>query len=197
VPVLDETGHVVGIVSEGDLMRRNETGTARRASPWLSLLATPAQAARDYAKSHGRTAGDVMTREVIGVDENTPLADVAALLERHHIKRAPVLRGGKLVGIVSRANLVQGLATNSTARSTASDDPALRARILAELRDAGLDAPRVNVIVTQGRVSLWGLVDSEDEKRAIRIVAENAAGATAVEDHLNVLSAMLRGSWPA
>lgn len=197
VPVVDERSRVVGIVSEGDLMRRSESGTERRGSPWLSLLATPAEAARAYAKSHGRRAGDVMTRDIISVKENASLADVAALLERHHIKRVPVLRDGALVGIISRANLLQGLVAQASGQPGSADDLDIRARIQAELRDAGLDALRMNIVVSRGSVSLWGIVDSEDERRAIRIVAENTAGVTGVEDHLNVMSAMLRGTWPA
>ena len=115
VPVLDAEGRVEGIVSEGDLIRRAESGTAGRRSWWLDLLAGRDATVVDYMKSHGRTAGDVMTREVLTIGERTPLAKIATLLERHRIKRVPVVRNGRLVGIVSRANLLQGLVAEKAA----------------------------------------------------------------------------------
>ncbi len=194
VPVVDGAGRLVGIVSEGDLMRRSESGTDRGASPWLSLLATPDESARAYLKSHGHRARDVMSAEVISVEEHTPLARVAQILERNRIKRVPVLRDGALVGIVSRANLLQGLVSHASPPPSA-DDRALRARILDELRQAGLDALPINVVAANGKVHLWGVVGSEAQRDAVRLAATEAAGVGCVEDHLSVVSLSLRSTW--
>jgi CBS domain-containing protein len=149
VPVVDAAGRLVGIiVSEGDLMRRSETDTLPRASPWLSLLIMPNESARVYAKAHGQHARDVMTADVITVDEYTPLAEVAAILERNHIKRVPVMRGRMLVGIVSRANLLQGLVAQKLQPAISADDSEIRARVLEALREAGLDGLRINPVVS-------------------------------------------------
>jgi CBS domain-containing protein len=129
VPVVDAEGRVVGIVSEGDVLRRVKIGTARRPearpgrrrSSWLEGIASDRELARDYGKSHGRTVGDVMTRDVVAVSDTTELADIAILLETKNIKRVPVVRDGKLVGIVSRANLVRALATTKSAPATIAD----------------------------------------------------------------------------
>ena len=139
VPVVDPADRLVGIVSEGDLLHRVETGTervsSRRRSLWLDTIASDRELARDYVKSHGRAAKDVMTREVVSVTEKTDLAEIAMLLETKRIKRVPVLRDGKLVGIVSRANLVRALAVTKSdqAVDVLKDDRAIRAKLLAEL----------------------------------------------------------------
>ena len=202
VPVVDAANHLVGIVSEGDLLHRVETGTerpperltGRRRSWWLDTIGSPQELARDYLKSHGRTAEDVMTREVITVTDTTELADVAMLLEIKRIKRVPVLCDGKLVGIVSRANLVRALAATKSnpAMDDDSDDRAVRQRLLAELM--GQEWFKVkewfkiwaaDIIVRDRVVHFWFSVDhSEEERRAARIVAENIAGVRRVEEHI-------------
>ncbi|GIX28255.1 MAG: histidine kinase [Burkholderiales bacterium] len=198
VPVVDAAGRLVGIVSEGDLMRRSETDTLPRASPWLSLLIRPDESARVYAKAHGQHARDVLTTDVITVDEHMPLTEVAAIFERkrNYIKRVPVMRGGTLVGIVSRANLLQGLVAQKPQPGASADDSEIRARALEALREAGLDGLRINPVVSGGVVQLWGAVNSEAERQAALVAAENVDGVAGVEDHLSVLSAMLRGAWP-
>jgi CBS domain-containing protein len=202
VPVVDAANHLVGILSEGDLLHRVETGTerrperltGRRRSWWLDTIGSPQELARDYLKSHGRTAEDVMTREVITVTDTTELADVAMLLEIKRIKRVPVLCDGKLVGIVSRANLVRALAATKSnpAMDDDSDDRAVRQRLLAELM--GQEWFKVkewfkiwaaDIIVRDRVVHFWFSVDhSEEERRAARIVAENIAGVRRVEEHI-------------
>lgn len=124
VPVVDTEQRARGIVSEGDLMRRAENDTDRRHSLWLEVIFSTPEKAADYIKTHGRTADDVMTRDVVTVKEDTPLHEIVGLLERHHIKRAPVTRDGRLVGIVSRANLLHGLAAKAaeSAGPSSSDD---------------------------------------------------------------------------
>ena len=136
VPVVDRERRVVGIVSEGDLLHRAETGTEQRRSWWLEIVASTNQLAGEYVKSHSGNVKDVMTRDVISVTEETAVADIAILLETNRIKRVPVLRAGKLVGIVSRANLVRALAMTINERPSAAeaDDRAIRNRLLAELK---------------------------------------------------------------
>jgi len=185
VPVVDADGKIIGMVSEGDLMRRAETRTERRRPWWLRIFADPEIAAGEYAKAHGRTARDVMTREVIQVGEETPVDEIADLLERHRIKRVPVTREGRVVGIVSRANLLHGLASAPTApRESAPDDLAIRLQLAGELEARGFGAGVVpNVVVHDGVVHLWGSVASEAERKAVRIAAEEIPGVIRVVDH--------------
>jgi CBS domain-containing protein len=195
-PVVDSGGRMVGIVSEGDLLHRTELGTeqrrATRHSWWLDHFA--AGLARDYVKSHGRTVGDIMTREVVTVSEETELADVATLLETRRIKRVPVVRDGKVVGIVSRSNLVRALgatsgaalgAPTSTAAAT-DDDRTIRNGLLAELKRQEW-AARVwaqDIIVSGGVIHLWfGSDEPEERRQAIRVAAENVPGVRGVEEH--------------
>jgi CBS domain-containing protein len=185
-PVVDARGEVVGMISEGDLLHRQELDTdAPRRSHWLSFFFSASEAA-DYVKSHARAIGDVMSRNVISVDENTPLQDVANLFESRRIKRVPVLRDGKLVGIVSRANLVQALASapeEEASESTLSDAD-IRATLMGEITGRKWSYIGRNVIVRDGVVHLWGSVWSADEIRAARVAAESIPGVKRVEEHV-------------
>lgn len=192
VPVVDADNRAVGIVSEGDLMRRGENETVARRSWWLEALFSADDKAAAYVKSHGMIAGDVMTRGLVAVAEDTPVDEIAALLEKHHIKRAPVLRDGKLVGIVSRANLLQGLARRGSAeRAPVSvDDRTIRESLMQTLfTDVGLRVGRINVLVEDGAVQLWGLVESRNEKKAAQLAAENTPGVKSVENNLGQVPA--------
>lgn len=189
VPVVDGDNQVVGVISEGDLLHRAETGTERvrkhRRSWWLDSLAS--NQARDYIRAHARTAQDVMTRDVVSVYETTPLADVATLLETKRIKRVPVLRGGKLVGIVSRANLVRALAAAGVPEeTTVGDDQAIRTQLLTELNShAWAKVWAADIIVKDGVVNLWvGAERSPEELKALRVAAENVPGVKKIEEHL-------------
>ncbi len=192
-PVVDSGGRMVGIASEGDLLHRAELGTERhgkrRSSWWLEDFASGL--ARDYVKSHGRTVRDIMTREVVTVSEETELGEVATLLETRQIKRVPVLRDGKIVGIVSRSNLVRALGATNVAPAPevgdVDDDRSIRARLLAELAHkqwtGGIWAQ--DIIVNEGVVHLWFGSDAPDERRqAIRVAAENIAGVRDVTEHI-------------
>jgi len=186
VPVVDKDRRLVGMISEGDLMRRVETGTELRRSWWLEMLSTNTELASEYVKTRGRRARHVMTRDVVSIAEATPLAEIADLLERHRIKRVPVVSNGVLVGIVSRANLVRALASGGSqpAGSGADRDDVIRDKLLAELkRQKWAEASPGNVIVTDGVVHLWGTILSEQERQALRVAAENIAGVRAVTDH--------------
>jgi len=180
VPVVDAQNRLVGIVSEGDLLHRVETGTdrrtGRRRSWWLDTVGSDEELARAYVKSHGRTAKDVMTSEVTSVSETTELADIANLLETRRIKRVPVVRDGKLVGIVSRANLVRALAAAGSRLSadTATDDRTIRQKLLAELQgQEWVHAWAADIIVRDGVVHIWVSDDRpEEERQALRVAAE-------------------------
>ena len=184
IPVIAADGTLVGIVSEGDLMHRAEAETRRRPSGWLRLLATPEEPTERYLKEFGRRARDVMTRNVITVEPDTPLTEIAAILEKFHIKRVPVLEGGRLVGIVSRANLLRGVATWHKPSGVRVEDTALRALLLAALNEAELPMHLINVTVTGGVVEIWGVVDSELQVEAARAAAEATAGVVRLENHL-------------
>ena len=186
VPVV-ENDQVIGIVSEGDLVGHVAAIGEPRRSWWLSLFADESLSARDYAKTHGRTARDVMTASVVSVEETATLAEMARLVERHRIKRVPVLRDGKLIGIVTRGNLLQGLATLKAELPKSVDDATIREELVAELRNqpwAHLLAE--DIVVENGVVHLHGTVRTEDERRALRIAAENVRGVRSVEDHLMI-----------
>lgn len=186
VPVVTGDGKLVGILTEGDLMRRAELVTTRR--PWWAAFALSAEErSTAYSKAHGLTVGDVMTREVVTVDAGAALDQVAMLFESRGIKRAPVMRSGRMVGIVSRANLLQGLAASGGSGSTPADDE-IRSNIVAAAKeDAGVRSTWCDVTVTNGIVHLWGSVGSEAERRALNVAAKTAAGVRSVEDHLRVL----------
>jgi len=194
VPVVDRERRVIGIVSEGDLLHRAETGTERRRSWWLEMVASTNQLAWEYVKSHSGSAKDVMTRDVISVTEETTVADIAILLETNRIKRVPVLRGGKPVGIVSRANLVRALAMTISERpsSAEADDRAIRDSLLAELKaQKWAEVSPANITVKDGVVHLWSSYCSEQEKQALIVAAKSIPGVRRVGDHMRPVAAYL------
>jgi CBS domain-containing protein len=185
VPVVEPNEVVVGIVSEGDLMKHVEAVGEQRRSWWLTLFADEAALARDYAKTHARLARDVMTSEVISVTPTASVAEIANKLERHRIKRVPVVQDGRLIGIVTRGNLLQALGTTDVSKPVSLDDRTIRERLLAELgAQPWAHMGMKNIVVRDGVVHLWGVVESEDERRALRVAAENTPGVKAVEDRL-------------
>ena len=188
MPVIDGDGHVVGIISEGDLVRRAEAGTDRRRSHWLEWMVPSETLAAEFVKSHGRRVADVMTRHVVTVTPETPLDEVATTLETNGIKRVPVALNGKLVGILSRANLVQALATAyKQAKAMPVDDVKLRESVLTQLESQSWTHPSLlNVTVHDGIVDLWGVVDSTAERNAVRVAAEVTPGVKAVQDNMLV-----------
>ena len=195
MPVVDADGRAIGVVSEGDLIRRPEIGTQRRRSWWLELLgsANPDRRFRDYLHEHGRTAGDIMSPEVVSVGENASLAEVATLLEERHIKRVPVMRDGRVVGIISRANLLQAFAAAGSSTPEAhGDDRALRETLIKAVRKAGIDTRFVNVLVAEGKVQVWGAVGSDAERRALKVALESQVAPERLESHVEVMSSRLR-----
>jgi len=187
VPVVDAQQHVIGIVSEGDLMRRRESGTERHASWWLALVSDPRSAAREYTKTAGHRVADIMTRQVVSVREDTSLATVADILEKHRIKRVPVMAGGKLVGIVSRADLVRALLASGKPALAGTDDADIRKTFFAWLDKEPWGARSfVNLFVDSGRVELWGFAGSADEVRAMGVLAQGIPGVREVANHVRV-----------
>jgi len=189
VPVVNDKDALVGIVSEGDLIHRVEAGTERHRSWWLELLTGKEILAHEFVKSHARKAADVMTYPVVSVTPDTPLADIASLLEKHRIKRVPVVVNGKIAGIVSRANLVQALVSLDQAKTSGAsvDDQTLHSNILERLRSKPwVDPSTISVVVNNGTVELWGIVDSETEKNAIRVAVEVTPGVRQVANKLVV-----------
>ncbi len=188
-PVVDADGRLVGMISEGDLIRRSESGTAHERPWWLRMLMNRELLAAEFVREHSRRVGDLMTRDVVSAAPDTPVADIAALLERHRIKRVPIVKDGRLAGIVSRANLIQALATS---RRTAQEphpaaDAELRERVMAQLKsEPWMRSALVNVTVSGGTVDLWGIVDSPGEKQALRVAVEIVPGVKGVNDNLVV-----------
>jgi len=186
LPVVDGSGKIAGMLTEGDLLRRAETKTERQRPRWLELLLGPGRLADEYVQTHGRKVGEIMTADVVSVAEDTPLAEIVQLMERHRIKRLPVLCGGILVGIVTRADLVRALAQLIEKEPTsASDDDEIRKCVLAELAKTAW-APRagITVVVTDGIVELDGAITNEKEREALRVAAENVRGVKDVHDRL-------------
>ena len=185
IPVT-EHGSLVGIISEGDLLRRAETGTERRRSRWLQFVTSDTKLASEYVKTHSRVARDVMTKDVVTVDAAAPLSEIADILESRHIKRVPVLDEGVLVGIVSRANLIQAIASSDAYRESGrADDRKIRDSLYTEIEKHRLAPVDTNILVKDGAVRLWGYIGSDEERRALVVAAQNTPGVTKVEDHLD------------
>ena len=188
LPVVDPSGKLVGIVSEGDLMLRSELWTERERSWWLEFLTANRTLAVDYVKAHGRKVSELMTSDVITARPDTPINAIALLLEKHAIKRVPILDQGKLVGVVARANLVQGLAglKMETPKKQAGKDAEIREEVLARLLRAPWRPWLMNVTVHDGVVDLWGITNSKEEKLAAGVAVENAPGVVSVNNHVIV-----------
>lgn len=188
LPVVNEDGRILGILSEADLLRREELGTEKRRPAWLEALTPSGLLAEDYSRSHGRKVRELMSETVVSARSDAPLSEIAGLLERKRVKRVPIVEDGKLIGIVSRANLIQALA--STAERTlstpaASTDQTIRSEILNRLeKQTWTGFGERNVIVAEGIVHLWGLVNSPEERKALFALAESVPGVRAISDEL-------------
>ncbi|MGB9045189.1 MAG: CBS domain-containing protein [Pseudolabrys sp.] len=186
LPVIDKGGNLVGILSEGDFLRRRETQTERKHSRWLEFLMGPGKLAAEYTHSHGSKVAEVMTVDVCTVTEDTALEDVVELMERRRIKRVPVVRGKQVVGIITRANLMHAMVSLArTAPKDAKDDTTIREKLLAEMqKEKWAPTAMVNVVVRGGVVELWGSIFDERHREALKVMAENISGVRAVKDHL-------------
>ncbi len=186
LPVIDGSGNLVGVLSEGDFLRRRETKTERRRSRWLEFLMGPGRVADEYTHSHGNKVSEVMTAEVQTVEQDTALEDIVDVMERRRIKRVPVVCGGQVVGIITRSNLMHAMVSLARkAEPTATDDASIRERLLAEIkREQWAPAAMINVVVHEGVVELWGVIIDERQRQALKVAAENIPGVKEVRDHL-------------
>jgi CBS domain-containing protein len=197
LPVLDASGALVGIVTEGDFLRRGELGTTKRRPRWVEFLLGPGKLAEEYVHQSGRKVFDVMTRDPRTVSEDDTLETVVAQMERHRVKRLPVVRQGKLVGIISRANLLHALASLAReAPASSGGDAAIRDRILEALAKQHW-ALAVNVVVKNGIAELWGTIMDERERQACIVAVENVPGVKQVHDHLVWVEPMSGMAFPS
>lgn len=185
LPVVDQAGKLVGIVSQGDFIRRAEIGTQRKRGRWLKFLVGPGRAASDFVQERGRKVGEIMTPDPCTVTEDATLEDIVELMERNNVKRLPVMRGDRLVGIVTRSNLLQAVAglTRDVPDPTADDDH-IRNHIIASVEKTDWAPFGLGVIVVNGVVHLNGVITNEQSREATIVAAENVSGVTKVHDHL-------------
>jgi CBS-domain-containing membrane protein len=184
--VVDAKGELAGVVTEGDLLRRDELGTQRHRPWWLRMLVSPGRQAADFTRTHGRRVRDVMTVDVVTVTADAPLDAVVELMEQHRIKRVPVVEHGRVTGVVSRSDMLRALVVATrTEPPAATDDRSIRAAILDALdKQSWTPLTTLNVTVADRVVDVWGTITNEDERRAICILAENTPGVAQVNDHL-------------
>jgi CBS domain-containing protein len=186
LPVVDGEGRLVGVLSQGDLLRRVELGTEKQRSRWLEFLVGPGRSASDYVQTHGRYIEEVMTADPIVVEADTPLEEVVGIMERRRIKRVPVVRDGKLIGIITRSDFLASLLAAEKATAVATgNDTAIRTAILEELqKKAWVPSASIRIAVVDGTVTLAGTILDERERDALRVAAENVPGVKAVHDEL-------------
>ena len=186
LPVIDALGRLRGMLTEGDLLRRVETATQRQRPRWIAFFTGPGRLADEYVHTHGRKVSEIMTPDPVTVTEATPLEEVVTTMEKRRIKRVPVMRGDKVVGIISRANLLYALASLAReAKPVSLDDRAIRDRFFAELQgQRWAPTGSLDVIVRDGVVELWGVITDERERQALIVAAENIPGVKRVNDHL-------------
>ncbi|MFC4528675.1 CBS domain-containing protein [Dyella halodurans] len=190
LPVVDGQGALVGIVTEGDLLRRAELGTERRRPRWLEIILGPRRLAREYVETHSRRVGDLMTTRVLTTEESAPLADAVALVEKHHLKRLPVMRQGRLIGMLSRADLMRAFLSTLPRDQAVTDvpDADIRQQIDQEmLRHPWITRSAIQITVQQGVVDLNGVVTNEVMHDALRVLVENVPGVACVNDKLSTI----------
>jgi CBS domain-containing protein len=189
LPVVDAQGTPIGVVTEGDFLRRIESETCLRRPRWLEFLTSPGLLASEYVKSAGRRVDEVMTPDVEAVEEETPLGDIVDIMERRRIKRVPVVRGDRLVGIVSRHNLLRALVHGAAqARSEAGDDETIRQTILKRLKEQPwTPASSIDVEVKNGVARISGVITDERERDAMRVAVKNTPGVVSVEDAITFI----------
>jgi CBS domain-containing protein len=185
LPVVDGQGMLVGVVTEGDFLRRAETGTQRKRARWIEFFMGPGQPADEYVRTHGRKIADVMTPTPITITEDTRLDDIVNLMEQSRVKRLPVVRQRRVVGIVSRANLLHALASVvGELPASVTTDVTIREQIMSELSNKAWSPRDFDVVVRDGVVELWGGILDERERQAAKVAVENVAGVKSIKDHL-------------
>lgn len=199
LPVIDKTGKLIGIVSEGDFLRRSEVGTERSHIRWLDFIFGTGKSALDFVKEHGRKVSEIMTRDnLCTVTEDIPLEDAVRLMERQNIKRLPVVRGDKLVGVVTRSDFLRAVA--SLARDIpdpTADDDHIRNRVIASIEKQEWQPSNLGVTVRDGIVHLSGMITDERFRQATIVAAENVSGVRLVHDHLNFFDSASGLSFPS
>jgi CBS domain-containing protein len=185
LPVVDAGGKLVGIISQGDFIRRAEIGTQRKRGRWLKFLVGPGRTASAFVRERGRRVGEIMTPEPCTVTEDATLEDIVELMERNNVKRLPVVRGDQLIGIVTRSNLLQAVAglAREVPDPTADDDH-IRNRVFASMEKVDWAPFGLGVIVVDGVVHLSGVITNEQSREATIVAAENVSGVKKVHDHL-------------
>lgn len=184
LPVITSSGVLLGIVTEGDFLRRAEISTDKQRPHWLEFILSEGKLANEYVHSHARTVFDVMTRDVVVATEDMPLDAAVEIMERKHVKRLPVVRDGKVVGILARANLLHALAAGSPQAAGRNDDEVIRRTLQREIDKQPWNAHQFHFVVKDGVVDLWGFITSEQQRTAIRVAAENVPGVKRVRDQL-------------
>lgn len=186
LPVIDKHGDLVGVLSEGDFLRRRETRTEHKRSRWLEFLMGPGRMAAEYSHSHGNKVSEVMSTDVHSVEQDTAVEDIVDLMERKRIKRVPVLCGGQLVGIITRSNLMRAMVSLArTAQPASKDDAEIREKLLAEMqKEQWAPVATVDIVVHEGVVQLWGVIVDERQRTALKVAAGNIPGVKSVVDHL-------------
>jgi CBS domain-containing protein len=186
LPVVGPDNRLIGILSEADLLEREELGASHHHPWWIEAVTPASQLAKEFAKAHGKTVAQLMSTHVVSANEDTPLSEIAALLERNRIKRVPIIRDGELVGIVSQSNLVQALASSEMAATPKLEsDKVIRLEVLDLLgRQRWTDFGSRNITVQDGTVHLWGLVGSEAERNALVALAQGVPGVSGVVDEM-------------
>jgi CBS domain-containing protein len=192
LPVIDSNRTLVGVVTEGDFLRRAETGTERKRPRWLEFVMGPRRMAEEYVHAHSRRVDEVMTRDPVTCTEDTSLDEVVQMMERRRIKRLPVMRGTQVVGILSRANLLRALANlGAAAPPPAKSDADIRAQLLAEFeKQTWAPVALIDAVVKDGVVELWGTITEESQGEALRVCAENIPGVKSVVSHLTWIEPM-------
>ena len=192
LPVVDDAGRLVGIVTEGDLLRRAETDTRKHRPRWLEFLVGPGRLADEYVHSHGRKVQEIMTYDPVTVTEDTPLEDVVKTMEKRGIKRVPVIRGKHVVGLISRANLLRAFASVSRdVKAVGASDAAIRNKLLTELqKEKWAPVGTIDVTVRDGVVELWGSIADDRQRQALIVATENIPGVRQVRDYLAWVDSM-------
>ncbi|WP_315756133.1 MULTISPECIES: CBS domain-containing protein [unclassified Bradyrhizobium] len=185
LPVVDSVGKLVGVVSEGDFIRRSEIGTGRKRGRWLRFILGPGKSAADFVHEHGRKVSEVMTKSPLTITEDAALAEIVELMEKNHVKRLPVVKGDRVVGIVSRANLLQAVAAlGRQVPDPTADDDHIRNRVIDALEKNDWCPFGLSVIVKDGIVHLSGVITEERSRQAAIVATENISGVKKVHDHL-------------
>lgn len=188
VPVVNSKDEIVGMVSEADLLHHEYVGVnaPRKRSRWAELFLAPPDRAAEFIKNHGRTVAEVMVTEVVTVTPDTPLPEIATVMEKNGIKRVPVVEDRKVVGIVSRENLIREISGRRIAVPVNDNDATLRDRVHHALGETGARVPYLNIFVDKGEVVINGLAESDTERRALMLAAESVQGVKKVTDNLRL-----------